>query len=100
MSDEMIVQSEWFDAPLGDEIAIWTYAGHIIAMCEDVTDAYEVVGTRERLIEAERLLLIFVDNEDTPCRFDHHGNCQEHRGDKPCSVAAARAFLADSTLRP
>lgn len=35
-----------------------------------------------------------VADETEPCRLDHHGQCQEHKGDKPCSVAEARAALA------
>jgi hypothetical protein len=33
---------------------------------------------------------------DTPCRFDHHGNCQEHFLENPCSVAEARGILKNN----
>jgi hypothetical protein len=40
------------------------------------------------------LLEPFVDEE--PCRFDHHGYCQEHGsfGEGPCDIAAVKNFLA------
>jgi hypothetical protein len=42
-----------------------------------------------------RLLGQFVDHEDGPCRFDHHGACQEHGSDEgPCATDTARQFLA------
>ena len=50
--------------------------------------------------ENERLRVVLAANtayEDTPCRFDHHGDCQEHlRGDIDgrCAVAVARELLA------
>lgn len=42
------------------------------------------------------LLHRFVDHEDGPCSFDHHGICQEHPGaheEGDCAVAAARKAL-------
>lgn len=32
---------------------------------------------------------------DTPCRYDHHGYCQEHYLETECSVAKARTVLAE-----
>ena len=43
--------------------------------------------------EARGLLHRFVDHEDDPCRFDHHGDCQEHGSSGPCQVAEARRLL-------
>lgn len=33
--------------------------------------------------------------DDEPCRFDHHGYCQEHGsfGEGPCATAAVKEFL-------
>jgi hypothetical protein len=42
----------------------------------------------------EKLLHRFVDHEDRPCGFDHHGFCQVHDSDDPCAVAQGRALLA------
>ena len=55
-----------------------------------------LVGNAERRhfeeVTALRLALdAFVDDE--PCRLDHHGICQAHGIDKPCSVATAKALL-------
>ena len=42
--------------------------------------------------EAELLELI-VGGDTTPCTLDHHGYCQAHRLEDPCSVAMAVAAL-------
>ena len=52
----------------------------------------------ERLREALEGLLYYWTN--TPCRFDHNGNCRAHSCfgyDKTCSVADARAALQEET---
>jgi hypothetical protein len=56
----------------------------------------EVKRLRTQLAEAATLLGHFVDHEDEPCRFDHHGACQEHGGSslRRCDVAAGRELLA------
>jgi hypothetical protein len=56
----------------------------------------EAARLREQLAEATTLLGCFVDHEDGPCRFDHHGACQEHSGSglRRCDVAAGRELLA------
>lgn len=56
----------------------------------------EVARLRRQLAEATILLGHFVDHEDQPCRFDHHGACQEHGGSslRRCDVAAGRELLA------
>lgn len=33
---------------------------------------------------------------DEPCRFDHHGYCQEHFISSPCEVATARHILENA----
>lgn len=41
-------------------------------------------------------LHFLVDGDDEPCRFDHHGYCQEHwRGeiDDVCAIAYARRLV-------
>lgn len=44
--------------------------------------------------KARELLRRFVEHEDQPCRFDHHGYCQEHGTDEPpCAVRVARQLL-------
>lgn len=43
--------------------------------------------------EARDLLHRFAGHEDTPCRFDHHGDCQEHGSSGSCQVAEARRVL-------
>lgn len=62
-----------------------------------LSDAKQRAETAEaevaRLREALQGLLEPVD---TPCRFDHHGYCQEHHLGKPCAVPIARAALGDS----
>jgi len=64
------------------------------AKCEDLED--EAARLREQLAEATTLLGHFIDHEDAPCRFDHHGACQEHGGSslRRCDVAAGRELLA------
>lgn len=44
--------------------------------------------------EAVRLLGLNVDYDDGPCDIDHNGYCQGHNLSRPCTVAAAREFLA------
>lgn len=44
----------------------------------------EAVEVIENLLEA---------HEDTECRLDHHGLCQEHYLESDCSVKKARSFL-------
>lgn len=50
--------------------------------------------SENRLIQILREL---VEPEDGPCRFDHHGYCQEHGwfGDQPgeCGIREARGLL-------
>lgn len=48
-----------------------------------------VYRARDELMEA---LEPFMD--DDPCSFDHHGNCQAHLVDNPCSMVKARLALA------
>lgn len=59
--------------------------------------AYEIHKKRiEKLREALEGLLYYWTN--TPCRFDHNGNCQAHSCfgyDRTCSVADARAALQE-----
>ena len=43
--------------------------------------------------ETRDLLHRFAGHEDTPCRFDHHGDRQEHGSSGPCPVAQARRVL-------
>ena len=47
---------------------------------------------------AEALLKEWLELNDTPCRFDHHGYCQEHFGQEgdDCIVQRTRAFLGDN----
>ena len=33
--------------------------------------------------------------EPSECRFDHHGYCQEHRIEKPCSNQSAKEALKE-----
>jgi len=46
-------------------------------------------------IELRKILFHFVANEIDPCRFDHHGYCQEHGwfNDSECMVSVARRAL-------
>lgn len=51
---------------------------------------------RKRERDALRLLRGFVEHEDQPCQFDHHGCCQEHGwfGEPgECGVREARQLL-------
>lgn len=43
------------------------------------------------------LLQEWADLHDTPCRFDHHGYCQEHylEEGEDCIVARTKKFLED-----
>ena len=43
------------------------------------------------LIALKRLLEIHCD----PCHFDHHGNCQAHFVENPCSIKLAREAVAE-----
>ena len=47
---------------------------------------------------AKALLTEWLELNDTPCRFDHHGYCQEHflQEDDECIVQRTRAFLGDN----
>ena len=47
-----------------------------------------------RLRAAERLLEKFVSNLGPCDHYDHHGYCQSHFGEMPCSVGGATAHLA------
>lgn len=83
---------------------------HLAPAFQDSTDmaAADVLNAVPALVakrdearaENERLRVVLAANtayEDTPCRFDHHGYCQEHlRGDIDgrCPVAVARELLA------
>ena len=53
-----------------------------------------------RVIEFVEVLRERVDDE--PCHYDHHGYCQAHNVENPCSVAVGRALLAqfDSASGP
>lgn len=46
---------------------------------------------------AEALLEEWLEINDTPCWFDHHGCCQEHflEEGKDCIVHRTRALLGD-----
>lgn len=44
----------------------------------------------KRLLE---LLALVHQQHDEPCRFDHHGFCQEHGCDKPCLYAEIRKAI-------
>lgn len=57
-------------------------------MITDPTDQFH--------IKAVKLLQTFVEGEDSPCHFDHHGYCQEHGwfGEPgECNVREARELL-------
>ena len=61
-------------------------------------DAFEGLQRREAALQREvetlrAALEPLAEHFDGECRFDHHGYCQAHLVDKPCSVAAARAAL-------
>ena len=49
----------------------------------------------EKLVEA--LAGLVACQGDDPCRYDHHGYCQEHYIEAECSVAKARAALTEGT---
>jgi hypothetical protein len=57
---------------------------------DDLDKILHQMKTWQQMLEALRL---FVD--DTPCRYDHHGYCQEHSGGfaHNCSNAIAIAAL-------
>lgn len=45
-------------------------------------------------MEAISLLEEFLEPNDTDCRLDHHGNCQEHGTfDSVCLIKRTRNFL-------
>lgn len=46
---------------------------------------------------ADSLLKEWLEIHDTPCRFDHHGYCQEHflQNADDCIVARTREYLND-----
>lgn len=46
-------------------------------------------------VHALRRLLEAVDSGQSSCRYDHHGNCQEHYLGNPCEVAVARGILQE-----
>jgi hypothetical protein len=48
---------------------------------------------RADLAALRQLLQDFADLHSAPCRYDHHGNCQEHYLGKPCIIADAREVL-------
>jgi hypothetical protein len=47
------------------------------------------------MTEEEKLLKEWLDINDTPCRYDHHGYCQEHylEKDEYCIVLRTRLLL-------
>lgn len=42
---------------------------------------------------AEYLLKEWVEIHDAPCRYDHHGYCQEHYLEEDCIVKRTKDFL-------
>ncbi len=57
------------------------------------TAAQHALRAAEAEVAALReLLLVAVDYDE--CRFDHHGFCQTHWLEKPCSMEVIRAGLA------
>jgi len=82
-----------FDAPYVDAAlemfkkGEWERSELITAM------ARALVARAEIGVEAVALVRELYD--PTPCdHFDHHGDCQTHRGGNPCPDGLARAFLA------
>lgn len=50
-----------------------------------------------RAAEAVDVLRELSEVEDQPCRYDHHGYCQEHgwfETDPPCAIKRAREIWA------
>jgi hypothetical protein len=60
-----------------------------------VSDALAALPTDPRVAKlVEALAGLVACQGDDPCRYDHHGYCQEHYIEAECSVAKARAALA------
>ena len=68
------------------------------------TAIYDPEGKKVALVFKEGYAILFAFAEvmmfllgklvdDEPCRLDHHGNCQSHNLENPCSVARARDLL-------
>lgn len=76
-------REEWPQVrPIQHFVAAWDYQEERITAL-----------TAERT-ELRALLEEFVDScGEEPCRFDHHGFCQEHMSSPPCLVAEARKML-------
>ena len=66
------------------------------AQMEAKQHARDVHGWQEPEQEptAMDVLRFLVENEDQPCRLDHHGLCQEHGlSQPPCATAMGRRLL-------
>lgn len=66
---------------------------------EELNEAIERWRTENNELRDQRngavtLLGLLVDHEDGPCDIDHNGYCQGHNLSRPCTIAAARQFLA------
>lgn len=59
-------------------------------------DVYRITHEMEQadIIHLRYLLSAFVQQEEGPCEYDHHGYCQGHFMTKPCIVAEAREYLS------
>lgn len=86
LRQEIQAEEEAFACPCGREI---------VAADKDIHRRYcGALQLTERVAELESILLDFTQSGE--CRFDHHGNCQEHGWFDPakgCPNARAKAVL-------
>lgn len=59
--------------------------------------AKELKKAAEDTVKMLSLLRRLVGNEDTRCRIDHHGYCQEHNYADPCPVPDAQRLTGSGT---
>lgn len=102
-------ESPWSMVTSRDVYSIVVAPAHVVAMdfgrdadAEFTAHAREdVPALVADLRKARRLLAEFVDAGDaSECRFDHHGDCQEHghcdiEPGRKCPTVEAREYLAE-----
>jgi hypothetical protein len=65
------------------------------SLWDRTTDAIAALPADHRVAKlVDALAGLVACQGDDPCRYDHHGYCQEHYIEAECSVAKARAVIA------
>jgi len=83
----------------------WVFAADL----QRALDGKQAVGDDPRVLDVQRLVgeraelraMLEEVVSSTPCRYDHHGYCQEHSlSERPCEHERARAMLTAAPGEP